>query len=116
MTATARTLGKIEMQLRDRRSRLMRELRAEAAAQAGLAPAEEPDWIDRSAEEQEIARVGRLSELERGAVARIDGALERIRRGTYGCCVACGGRIEEMRLRKLPETPMCLSCAVSRAS
>ncbi len=116
MITTARTLGKIELQLRERRARLMRELRAEASAQAGLAPAEEQDWVDRSAEEQEIARVDHLGMLERAEVARIDAALERIRRGTYGCCIQCGGRIEDLRLRKLPEAPMCLTCALSRAS
>lgn len=116
MMTTARTLGKIEMQLRERRARLMRELRSEAAAQAGLAPGAETDWVDRSAEEQEISRVDHLSQLERAHVARIDAALERIRRGAYGYCTQCGGRIEELRLRKLPETPMCLGCAVSRSS
>jgi len=52
------------------------------------------------------------AETERHA---IDAALLRIRRGSYGCCIRCGGAIEEIRLSKLPETPFCLSCALAQS-
>ncbi len=55
------------------------------------------------------------SDSDRAAIGRIDAALTRIRRGTYGCCAQCGGPIEELRLRKLPETPLCLTCTLGRS-
>jgi len=39
------------------------------------------------------------------------GALQRIADGTYGVCQECGKKIPEKRLRALPYTPHCVSCA-----
>jgi carbamoyltransferase len=47
-----------------------------------------------------------------GRLARIDAALERIRKGTYGTCAACGQPIAEERLEIVPETPYCVKDAV----
>jgi RNA polymerase-binding transcription factor DksA len=38
-------------------------------------------------------------------------AEEKIRRGTYGLCEACGGAIPPARLHTLPEAVLCLRCA-----
>jgi RNA polymerase-binding transcription factor DksA len=37
-------------------------------------------------------------------------ALEKIDRGTYGTCDACGGTIKKARLRALPFATLCLEC------
>ncbi len=44
-------------------------------------------------------------------LVRIDFALWRIAQGQYGLCPQCGTVIEEERLRIIPETPFCASCA-----
>lgn len=44
-------------------------------------------------------------------IALIDGALERIQRGSYGRCVVCDAEIQEERLEALPWTPYCLTHA-----
>jgi len=49
-------------------------------------------------------------ERERAELAEIDGALERIAKGTFGSCVRCGGAIGHQRLRAVPETPYCMAC------
>ena len=41
---------------------------------------------------------------------RVEGAIERWRRGTYGHCVACQEPIETKRLKAVPETEFCLDC------
>ncbi|MGI6631963.1 MAG: TraR/DksA C4-type zinc finger protein [Bacillota bacterium] len=46
--------------------------------------------------------------------AKIDLALDRIRRGTYGYCLSCGGLIPEGRLRAAPEAELCVRCAESQ--
>ncbi|MCD5382452.1 MAG: TraR/DksA C4-type zinc finger protein [Candidatus Pacebacteria bacterium] len=38
-------------------------------------------------------------------------ALARIEDGSYGLCMHCGGPVEEYRLKIIPETPFCFSCA-----
>jgi DnaK suppressor protein len=51
-----------------------------------------------------------LSILEqvRGELAEIEQALERLEKGTYGVCEACGKRIEDVRLEARPEARLCL--------
>ena len=44
-------------------------------------------------------------------VARINFALKRMDEGQYGICTPCGGLIEVSRLKIIPETPFCTSCA-----
>jgi len=38
-------------------------------------------------------------------------AEEKIRKGTYGVCEACGGAIAPERLQSVPEAILCLDCA-----
>jgi DnaK suppressor protein len=47
----------------------------------------------------------RLRELR-----RVEDAIARWRRGSYGRCVSCGDGIEKGRLAAVPETEFCLEC------
>ena len=47
-------------------------------------------------------------------IVRIDYALRRIADGQYGLCVQCGTPIELQRLKFMPETPLCASCAKTK--
>lgn len=68
-------------------------------------------------------RQSKLRILERGGeqalshsykdIARIDFALKRIEEGQYGLCTSCGCPIGGKRLKVIPETPFCISCAPS---
>ena len=40
----------------------------------------------------------------------IDLALEKIKRGKYGMCEKCGGKIDEKRLKIYPEARLCMNC------
>jgi hypothetical protein len=44
------------------------------------------------------------------AVREIDAALQRVLKGNYGTCEACGGTIAIPRLRALPATRYCTDC------
>lgn len=44
-------------------------------------------------------------------VARIQAALERMERGTYGTCAVCGKAIAPERLEALPDTAWCVDDA-----
>ncbi|MDQ3991302.1 MAG: TraR/DksA C4-type zinc finger protein, partial [Actinomycetota bacterium] len=41
-------------------------------------------------------------------ISEVDHALERVKDGTYGVCVACGGQIGEARLKARPATRHCV--------
>src|SRR6056297_443020 len=69
------------------------------------------DWEESAVEregEEVLEQLGVSGEAE---IARIRAALQRIREGTYGDCVRCGEEISEERLKTLPDTPFCRTCA-----
>jgi RNA polymerase-binding transcription factor DksA len=59
----------------------------------------------------ERAQLTALSEQGRRHLAEIDDALDRMRAGTYGTCVACGLEIGSVRLAALPTATQCVHCA-----
>jgi len=76
--------------------------------------------------ELDQARLGRLSrmdEMQQQAMAleldrrreihlkRIEGAFQRLEKGTYGVCSHCGEAIEDKRLEFDPTVFFCLRCA-----
>ncbi len=69
---------------------------------------------DRDAEYEENAQVeladytlSHLAENQRRELLMIDGALERMERGSYGVCVDCG---EDISLGRLKALPFALRC------
>jgi RNA polymerase-binding protein DksA len=53
-----------------------------------------------------------LADIDRDAqeLRRIDGALRRLKAGTFGICVECGQAIPEARLRAEPSAARCMNC------
>lgn len=50
------------------------------------------------------------SSQRRTILRLIDAALERMGRGSFSICVACGDNIQTRRLQAVPWTQFCLSC------
>lgn len=50
-------------------------------------------------------------EIARQRVRAIDGALDRMDKGTYGTCAACGEAIPVERLEARPLSVQCVRCA-----
>jgi len=46
----------------------------------------------------------------------VEGALDKLERGTYSLCEGCGRTIAPARLDELPATRHCSACAVDTAS
>lgn len=59
-----------------------------------------------------------LSDTERTLLQAVDGALARLKDGTFGICLACGEPMQSKRLEALPWASHCLSCqeAVERGA
>jgi DnaK suppressor protein len=52
----------------------------------------------------------RLREREEKLLKKTEGALQRIKEGTYGICEECGEEIEVKRLIARPVTTLCIDC------
>nr|WP_206673198.1 RNA polymerase-binding protein DksA [Tepidiphilus sp. J10] len=67
-----------------------------------------PDWTDRATIEEEQALELRVRDRERKLMKKIDEALERIEKGTYGWCEETGEPIGLRRLLARPTATLCL--------
>lgn len=75
-----------------------------------LDPDDFPDEIDTASSEMNLAFTGRLRERERGLLAKIEQALEKIEDGIYGECEACGEEIGLNRIAARPVAELCIDC------
>ncbi|HYC55758.1 MAG TPA: TraR/DksA C4-type zinc finger protein [Candidatus Binatia bacterium] len=71
----------------------------------------EIEWEEAAQEEHAADIRTRLSEQQFARLRQVDGALERIARGTFGMCLDCGQPIALERLRVQAATPYCAKCA-----
>ena len=96
--------------------RLVEDLRAELAGiiveQEANPPDDEHD-VEGSSVGYERARVTALLAHAEARLAEVDAAVERMDARAYGVCEVCGGSVGEDRLRALPTTRRCLSCAAA---
>jgi DnaK suppressor protein len=69
-----------------------------------------PDPNDRATLESDRNFVLRIRDRERKLIAKIEQALERVEKGTFGICDECGDDISEGRLKARPVTTLCIKC------
>jgi len=55
-----------------------------------------------------------VADVRRQELTRIDGALRRLKEGSYGLCEDCGVEINLARLQVAPYAPCCLHCQTKR--
>ncbi len=101
-------------QLRQLRTELLAQLRAQRGGKVGRAEAaaearehESDDWAQADAERDlSIA----MEERESAELVAIDDALKRIADGSYGLCTDCGASIATARLHANPTALRCVAC------
>lgn len=87
------------------------ELLGEATAMMNRTDVEAySDLSDQASAEFDQSFVIRLKEREQKLLKKIDGALERIAKKTYGICDGCGEEIPYQRLKARPVTTLCIDC------
>lgn len=69
-----------------------------------------PDVTDQASAEVDKNFAIRLRERERKLLKKIDEALERIEKGTFGICDGCGEEIGYNRIKARPVTTYCIEC------
>ncbi len=68
------------------------------------------DIADRAANSYNKEFLFSQSNNERQLLQMVDGALSRIREGTFGECISCGTEINPKRLEAVPWTQRCIGC------
>ncbi len=68
------------------------------------------DPNDRASQEEKFAIELRARDRERKLLGKIDRALERLLRDSYGYCEACGVEIGLRRLEVRPTAELCIDC------
>jgi len=69
-----------------------------------------PDPNDRASLESDRNFELRIRDRERKLIRKMQEALDRIDKGTFGVCDRCGGPISEKRLLARPVTTLCIEC------
>jgi DnaK suppressor protein len=68
------------------------------------------DIADRAASSYNKEFLFHQSSSDRQTLQMVEGALERIREGTFGQCISCGKEINPRRLEAVPWTRHCIEC------
>jgi RNA polymerase-binding transcription factor len=68
------------------------------------------DVADRAANSYTKEFLFHQSNNDRQLLQMVDGALDRIREGTFGECISCGQEINPKRLEAVPWTRHCIAC------
>lgn len=96
--------------LTDMREQLLRNAERALSGDVHLDPDDFPDELDTASSEANLAFTGRLRERERGLIAKIDAALQKIEDGVYGQCEMCEEEIDVKRLEARPVAELCIDC------
>jgi DnaK suppressor protein len=105
----------LKRMLEERRQEIhdkLRSLREAVPADADQVKDAEEQTMDDLVRDVDFA----LMEMKSETLARIDEAMRRLERGSYGVCAECGTEIAEARLKALPFATLCRSCQERRES
>ena len=106
----AKTLESIQVQLEQRRSKLVSSSRRYSEEAREDRPGEANDLIDYAVNSYDKDFLLSLSSLERKELHLIEEAMARIIDGSYGTCQECGEAISPKRLEAVPWARHCLKC------
>ena len=70
-------------------------------------PFDSADWAEKSHEEWIFLQ---KNNFDMALLREVEGALERLRDGTYGTCMDCGMPLSQKRLDALPWARNCVTC------
>jgi len=112
--------SKINRQLRQVLEEKSTELRTQMgnpatdpALRALADPYDSADWAEKSHQEWLFLQKNKLN---MALLREMEGALERLREGTYGTCMDCGMSVSHKRLEAVPWARYCVTCQERRQS
>ena len=107
----SRGYGELRKLLLERRKELLEQMNGELAdSRPDRVGARFDDVADRASEALYDELAQGVAEIASADLRKIERALEKMARRTYGRCEACGKRIPRPRLRTLPFAELCVQC------
>jgi RNA polymerase-binding transcription factor len=94
--------------MESRAQELHQGLRALLSGPADPVEVRDPEEWGRTSAEQDVDLT--LMEMQANTCRRIDEALHRLEKGTYGSCEECDEEIPSARLQALPFATLCVTC------
>ncbi len=108
---TSKQLSYVRAKLLEKRRELLAKLeRGTHPLRADVPHDLGDDVLDLALRDGEREASFQIAEIESNAVERINEAIDRIERGSYGTCEMCGHAIPAARLRALPSATLCVKC------
>lgn len=104
------SLAKLREILVTRRDALRKALAGDLSSLKELREQSSGDVVDFALDSAQDEINSQLAEVESRELASIDGALERMRAGSYGNCETCNKNIPMVRLEALPYAVLCIEC------
>ena len=104
-------LDSFAQSLRQQRNGYVREFHKAEAALEAIDEERESELEEHAQEEQSARLLARLDDRTLSAINEIDAALQRILQGSFGACQRCHKAISLARLKALPATRLCKTCA-----
>ena len=101
---------KLHALLVNRRDALRKALAGDLSLLKTLPEQTGGDVVDAALDAAQDEISSKMAEVESRELVQIEGAIERIRQGTYGQCDICSGKIPLARLNALPYALTCIEC------
>jgi RNA polymerase-binding protein DksA len=101
-------LKNVEEKLKERQQTLQNHIER---LKADISKSHSSDWSEAAQERENDEVVNQLGDDAQVELNEVNEALQRIKAGSYGVCVACGTDIPEERLQIKPEVAQCVNCA-----
>ncbi|MEJ2191932.1 MAG: RNA polymerase-binding protein DksA [Nitrospirota bacterium] len=108
LTPREKRILEIRQNLIEQKEQILSE--AESTMNSLPEPAVFPDLGDQASAETDRNFMLRLRGREQKLLNKIEEALERIEKGTFGICDVCGEEIEIARLQARPVATLCIDC------
>jgi len=108
--ARKESLEKLRELLIMRRDALRKALAGDLSMLQSLREQIGSDVVDAALDASQDEISSKLAEVESRELGNIENALDQIRKGTYGLCEICNGKIPLMRLKALPYATSCIEC------
>ena len=108
----------IRLRLEDDRKRLVEQLEQIRANRSSEERREGSPFGKREEEATETAELENRMALEKRVLdqlAKVENALSKFEKGTYGICESCGKPIDPERLEALPQATLCMDCKAAQA-
>jgi len=94
----------------DEERRHLQEQLDELSTNSDEALSYDENFADSAQVAAELGENRALAQSLRDQLSEVDGALDRLDKGTYGLCVNCGQPINPERLEAMPAAPHCINC------